>query len=231
MPAILVFMAALATQDLSYPILEKDPWAGFMPGSFVVRETNVTNRIRTESTITLKSIEVNSKTFTVLTRNEEEEQSVEFASFTAMLVADGFRASGKSTRVVPFGPAKVKALVRELSIEGDTSGTGLWKLTVSDEIPGGLYEAVWTSDDEKTSSGVSCAFKTVEKLKVQGKEFSCARFDIKETQRAKSKKTTEGSYWLSAQIPGLLVKSVLKVTEGKDVTETTIQTLKVEAKK
>lgn len=227
----LLFVAALATQDVPYPVLEKDPWQGFMPGSYVVRESNVDNRIKTETTITLKSIEVNSKTFTILSRNEEDEQNVEFASFTAMLVANGFRASGKSTRVVPFGPAKVKAQVRELSMEGDTSGTGVWKLTVSDEIPGGLYEAVWSSDDEKTSSGVSCVFKAVEKLKVQGKDVSCARFDVKETQRAKSKKTSEGSYWLSAQIPGLLVKSVLKVTEGKDVTETTIQTLKFDVKK
>jgi hypothetical protein len=227
----IVVLAALAAQELQYPVLEKDPWNGFMPGSFVVRETNIANRIRSETTITLKSIEVNSKTFTMLSRNEEEEQSVEFASFTAMLVADGYRASGKSNRVVSFGPAKVKALVREMSIEGDTSGTGLWKLTVSDEVPGGLYEATWSSEDEKTSSGVSCAFRAVEKLKVQGKEFSCARFDVKETQRAKSKKTTEGSYWLSAQMPGLLVKSALKVSDGKDVTETTVQTLKFEAKK
>ena len=68
-------------------------------------------------------------------------------------------------------------------------------------------------------------------LKVQGKELSCARLDVKETQKTKSKKTVEGSYWLSSQVPGLLVKSVAKVTEGKDVTETTVQTIKFEAKK
>src|ERR1041384_8775229 len=109
----LLFVAVLAAQDATYPILEKDPWHGFMPGSFVVRESNVDNRIKTETTITLKAIEVNSKTFTILSRNEEDEQNVEFASFTAMLVANGFRASGKSNRVVPFGPAKVKAQIRE----------------------------------------------------------------------------------------------------------------------
>ena len=60
-----LLLAACAVQDLEYPLLEKDPWAGFMPGSLVVRETNVANRIRTETTITLKSIEVGSKTLSV----------------------------------------------------------------------------------------------------------------------------------------------------------------------
>ena len=89
----------------------------------------------------------------------------------------------------------------------------------------------WSFEDETTKVGVAYAFKALEKLKVQGKELSCARFDVKETQKTKSKKTVEGSYWLSSQVPGLLVKSVAKITEGKDVTETTVQTIKFEAKK
>src|SRR5205823_9975684 len=117
----IVILAALAAQELQYPILEKDPWHGFLPGSFVVRETNIGNRIRKETTITLKSIEVNSKTLTVLAQNEEEDETVEFISFCAMLVADGYKTTGKSNRVVPFGAAKVKALVREMGFEGDTS--------------------------------------------------------------------------------------------------------------
>jgi hypothetical protein len=230
---ILVFLAACSVQDLEYPLFEKDPWAGFLPGSVVVRETNIANRIRTETTITLKSIEIGSKTLSVLRQGEEEEQTLEFVPFSAALLADGSgnKLSGKSNRVVPFGAAKVKALVREISPEGETGGNGTWKLTTADETPGGIVEAGWSYEDEKTKAGVSCAFKALEKLKIQGKELSCARFDVKETQTLKSKRILEGSYWLSSQVPGLLVKSVTRVTEGKDVTETTVQTIKFEAKK
>ena len=169
----------------------------------------------------------------MLSQGEEEDQTIEFVSFSAGLLGDGsgYKVTGKSNRVVPFGPAKAKALIREISIEGDTSGNDIWKVTTADEIPGGLFEVTWSSEDEKSKYGVTCAFKALEKLKVQGKELSCVRFDIKETQRTKARKTIEGSYWLSAQVPGLLVKSVLKVTDGKEVTETTVQTTKFEAKK
>jgi hypothetical protein len=169
----------------------------------------------------------------VLRQGEEEEQTLEFVPFSATLLAEGSgnKLSGKSNRVVPFGAAKVKALVREIGPEGDASGTGVWRVTTADEAPGGLLEVSWSFEDEKTKYGVSWAFKALEKLKIQGKEFSCARFDVKETQTLKSKRIMEGSYWLSSQVPGLLAKSVTRVTDGKDVTETTIQTVKFDVKK
>ena len=228
----LAALAACAAQELQYPLLEKDPWQGFLPGSVVVRETAIGNRTRTETTITLKAIEITSKTLLVQSKGEEEEEYVEFAPFSAGLIAEdsGYKASGKSTRVLGLGPAKVKALVREFSGEGDVANN-VWRLTTADEVPGGIFEATWSSQDEKTKSGASTLFKAMEKLKVQGKELTCARFEAKETQAMKSKRTLECSYWLSSQVPGLLVKSAMKITEGKDVTETTVQTLKFEAKK
>jgi hypothetical protein len=228
----LVLLSACAAQDLQYPILEKDPWAGFLPGSSVTRETSIANQFRTEKRITLKSLDINSKTLLVLSQGEEEEETVEFAAYSSGLIADGggYKVSGKSTRLVPFGPTKVKALVREISPEGGV-GNDVWRVTTADEAPGGVLEATWSYEDEKSKSGVSYAFKGLDKVKVQGKDVPCARFDVKETQGAKTKRTLEGSYWLSSQVPGLMVKSATKVTQGTEVIETTVQTLKFEVKK
>lgn len=229
----LVLLAALTAQDLEYPLLEKDPWAGFLPGSFVIRETNIANRVRTETVVTLKSIEVGSKTLAVLSQGQEEEQTQEFVPFSATLLGEGggYKLTGKSTRLVPIGQARAKALVREIGVEGDVSANGIWKLTTLDDVPGGMFEAAYTYEDDAQKSGVSYAFKGLEKLKVQGRELSCARFEVKDTQKVKSKKIVEASYWLSSQVPGLVVKSVSKSTENKESTETTVQVTKFEAKK
>jgi hypothetical protein len=231
---LILALAACAAQDLEYPLLEKDPWAGFVPGSFVVRETNLENRFRSETTITLRSIEVNSKTFAVLAQGQEEEVSQTFTPFSATLLAPdtGNRLSGKSNRIVALGGAKVKASVREIGPADDASGTNIWRLVTADEFPGGICGVTWTNESEEGKASVSYDFKGLEKLKVHGKELSCAKFEARETQTtARVKKGIEASLWLSSQVPGLLVKSVTRVTLGKEVTETTVQTVSFEAKK
>lgn len=227
---MLTVLAALLAQDLSYPLLEKDPWAGFAVGSSVIRETRLPNRARWETTVQLKSADPQSKVLGVAHQGEEEqEQAVSFAPFSAPLqdVAGGYRLEAKATRPV----ARLKCFVREFAMEGAGVGNGVWKVATSDDVPGGLVEAAWSYEDETQKHSVSYLYKGPEKIKVQGKELACARFDLKEVQGLKSKKSIEGSYWLSAQVPGLFVRSVRRVTENKETSETTVQVLQFDAKK
>ncbi len=227
----LATLLALALQDPTFPLLEKDPWAGFAVGSQIVRETTLVNRVTTEEIITLKAIDGKSRTVTVLSKGEEDEQVLEFAPFTGTLVDAGYKATGKSNRLQPFGTAKVKTLLREFGME-DEVGNNVWRVATADEVPGGLYDAGWGSTDDTTRSAITYGFKALEKLKVQGRELSCARFEARSTTIAKgSKRIVEGSYWLSELMPGLVVKSTTKTTEGKDTSETRVQITKFEAKK
>jgi hypothetical protein len=230
---ILVLLAALLSpqDELPFPVFEHDPWGGLGAGSSVIRLT-VVNKVRTEETITLKTVDKGSKTL-VVTRagKDDEEVAVKFVAFTDGLVApgSGFQQGGKSAKQVTIGDKRVKALVREFT--PTQLSLNLWRVTTTADMPGGIFEIVWKAEDDEVKTDVAYAMKGMETLKVAGTAIECAKIDMTATETKKKKRKLEATYWISEKVPGFLVRSRLKDTFDKVTTETAMDVAKFEARK
>ncbi|HLF93297.1 MAG TPA: hypothetical protein VJB14_07540 [Planctomycetota bacterium] len=233
MNTILLALALFAAQDepLPFPVFERDPWGLAGPGSSITR-LGVTAKVRSEETITLKAVDKDSRTFTVSRPGKDDEEgAIKFVPFAESLISPegGYKLSGKSNRQVAIGNRRVKALVREITPNG--LALNVWRITTADEMPGGIVDITWKSEDDKAKVDVTYTMKGMEPIKAAGQTLECARIDLTLTETRKKKRKVEGSYWLSEKVPGLLVRSRLRDTTDKVVTETTMDVVKFELKK
>lgn len=232
MSAVLCTLILLAAQEeVPFPLYEHDPWGGFGAGSSVVRLT-VLGKIRTEETITIKAVDKDSKTLSVSKPGSaDQEGMVKFTPFSETLTAPGrgLKQSGKSNKQVSIGERKVKALVREFV--PDRIALDMYRLTTVDEMPGGIVELTWKAENAQTKSDVAYTFKGLEPLKIGGNAYGCAKIEVTATDTGKAKRKIEATYWISEAVPGFLVRSRVKDTVDKAVTETAMDVVKFEAKK
>jgi hypothetical protein len=218
MNTLLLILALLARDESPFPCLEKDPWMGFAPGSTVTRRYRV-NQEAGDQIITVKSIDKDAITLEARTLEKAEEVPWKFTPFTRQ-IGDEAKATGKQTKLYAVGPRKVQALLREYT--GGGLGGGV-RVAFADEFPGGIVEVSVRGE----SSG-SYAFKAIEKLKVDGQDVECFRYDL---SIGDGKKKVEGQFWLSSKVPGTIVKFLLRETDGKNTRETYAEVLKFETKK
>jgi len=233
MNTLLLALALFAAQDdpPPFPLFERDPWGLCGAGSTVIRVTTV-NKVRTEETITLKSVEKDSKTFTVIkTGKDDEEGAVKFIPFSDTLTSPegGYKVSGRSTKQVAVGEKRVKAQVREIT--PTQLALSIWRLTTADEMPGGIVDANLKSEDDKVKLDISYTHKGVEPIKLGGQTLDCYKIEVGATETRRKKRKIEATYWLSEKVPGLLVRSRVKDAQDKNVTETAMDVVKFELKK
>lgn len=233
MSAILLAAALFAFQEdpLPFPVFERDPWGLCGPGSSVTR-VSLVNKVRSEETLTLKAVDKDSRTFTVSRPGKaDEEGAVKFVPFTDSLLSpeSGYKQSGRSNRQVAIGDRRVKALVREFT--PSALALNVWRITTADEMPGGIVDITWKSEDDATKYDVTYTLKGMEPLKVGGQTVECARIELSATETKKKKRKIQGSYWISEKVPGLLVRSRLTDTVDRIASEMAMDVVKFELKK
>lgn len=228
---MLLAAALLLAQAAEFPLFEKDPWAGVKPDSTVTR-VMTENGKRAEVVLTVKSSALGQTVVQVAADGgDPKEETLKFVSFSDTLTTEegGYKQTGKSTKTATVAGRRLKTLIREfgpvrLAFER-------WRVHTADEPPGGLVQVDLEGEGTEVKQKFTYACKGIEKLKVDGKDVECWRFDLTGTETAKKKRKLEGSYWLSAQVPGLLVKSHFKDVEDKTVVaETTVEVAKFERK-
>jgi hypothetical protein len=228
MNALLAALPCLAQDGLPFPAYDKPPWAGFAAGTTATR-TDRSGQILTEEKVEIVKVDKDGVTVRI-SKTGEGEGLFPFTAFTAALAAEGTgcKVIGKSHRPVQIGPRRVRALVREFA-PPDSIGTGAIRITTADELPAGIVEMTFEAEDGRKRTAFSYAFKGIEKVKAGDREVEAARFELLVTE-GKARKT-EGTCWLSSQVPGLLVRSRLKATVGREVAETFLEATKFEVKK
>ena len=232
MNAILWTVMLLAPQEeLPFPVFERDPWGGFGAGSSVSRLT-VTGKLRSEETITVKTVDKDSRTLSVSRPGKDDEEgAVKFTPFTESLVspAGGCKLTGKSNKQVSLGDRRVTGLVREFTPA--TLALTLWRITTADEMPGGIALLTLKAEDDQAKTDVAYTMKGMEPLKIAGQTVECAKIELVASETKKKKRKLEGTYWISEKVPGFLVRSRLKDTQDKVTVETGVDVVKFEAKK
>ncbi len=230
---LLPLAALLLAQDaLEFPILEKDPWEGFGVGTTLVRVVTVAGK-KVEETVTVKAAGAGGTVLSVAKAGEKaQEVSWSFVPFTERLLSDqsGFKVTSKSTKTVSLGTKKAKTLIREFAPQ-KLLGMERWRISTADEPVGGIADASFESETLEARQKLSWTCKGTEKLKVNGQDLECWRFDLDGSETGKKKQKMEGNYWLSAQVPGTVVRSRFKETADKVATETLIEVAKFEVKK
>ncbi len=184
------------------PLLEKDPWAGFKVDSSVKIK-----RGNDEYTLTLKLDEEKSRYFERDPADEDYDGTYAFVGYLSAFRADGsgYKKSGKSNATVVVGSKTVKTLIETFQA-GDADeyqNADIYKITSTDGVPGGILRVERDFTAEGSREKWLYEFKQIEKLKIGDREIEAHRFDYTVTER-KKKSTT--SYWLSADVPGFLVK-------------------------
>lgn len=230
MNALLVALGCLAQDGIPFPAYDKHPWAGFAAGTTATRTTR-SGQILTEEKVEIVKVDKDGVTVRISKTGEGEGEGLfPFTAFTAALVAEGtgYKVIGKSNRQVQIGPRRVRALVREFA-PPDSIGIGAIRITTADEVPAGIVEMTFEAEDDGKKTAFSYAFKGIEKVKAGDREVEAARFELLAAE-GKTKKT-EGTCWLSSQVPGLLVRSRLKATVGREVAETFTEVTKFELRK
>jgi len=220
----LAVLACLAADDVPFPVFERDPWTGFAADATVTR-TTTSRKETSEETVTVKVVDREGVTLQV----GAVDLPWRFTSFSRMLV-DGakLKATGRSNKLVSIGTRRVKALVREFAPEG---GFGPHvRVVTADEFPGGVVEVSYSAEDDKNKLSVTYGFKALDRLKVAGRDVECARYELAVREGTNTKKF-EGTYWLSSQVPGLLVRAWQKQIEGREMAETFIEVTRFESKK
>jgi hypothetical protein len=223
----LLLLACLAADDVAFPVFERDPWAGFAPGATVTRATTTLKRTA-EETLTVKAVEKQGTTLGV-SRPGEGEADVPhvFLSLSAILVdVAKLKATGRSGKLVTIGARRVRAAVREFGPEG---GFGpVVRVVTAEEFPGGIVEVSYSAEDDRNKVAVSYAFKALERVKAAGQDVECARYEL--TATPGKGKRVEGTFWLSSRVPGLLVRSWLRQSEGREVEERFVEVTRFAAR-
>lgn len=233
MSAMLLAAALFSVQEdpLPFPVFERDPWGLCGAGSSVTR-LSIANKVRSEETMTLKAVDKDSRTFT-LSRpgKDDEEGAIKFVPFTDSLLSPegGYKQSGRSNRQVAIGDRRVKALVREFT--PGALALNVWRITTADEMPGGIVDITWKSEDDTTKYDVTYTLKGMEPVKVGAQTIECAKIELSATETKKKKRKIQGTYWLSEKVPGLLVRSRVTDTVDRVANETSMDVIKFELKK
>jgi hypothetical protein len=204
------------------PLYEKDPWGAFGVGSTVTRVI-LANRMKIEETVEVVKGDKGQKTLKVSRTGEADRESLhKFTPFSEKLLEGGeYQVSGKSNKMVPFGPKSVRALVREIT--PTRLALSVWRIFTAEEVPGGLYEATWKAEDDQVKYDLTYLFRGQEKLKGAGRDLECSKFELTASETKKRRRKFEGTYWISPEVPGFLVKSVYRETLDKTSSETTVE--------
>jgi hypothetical protein len=196
-----------------FPIYEADPWKGFKPGAYV--------RFKTGS-ITLVSVEKDSY---VLQRSPVDEEddgryTYRWASTVEQLKADGsgYKLSGKSTQTFRVGGRTFKGRAEEFSPPDSTDGAPIRIVTCPD-VPGGVLKVSFRADED----AAEYELKAIEKIKLGVEAF---RFEVKIVKKGEDL-LQEGSFWLSAAVPGLFARSEYRITRGKAKSTETVEVMEI----
>lgn len=223
---LLLLSVLLAGDEQPFPCFEKNPWAGFAPGSAITRRVRV-DRETADQTITVKAVEKDGILLQVEMGEKRDEAKPKFTPFSQLLGGgEKVVATGKSTKLVAIGARRIQATVREFTPSGSFLSANSIRVTFADEFPGGIVDVVVRGEDSK--SGGTYTFKGLEKLKVDAQDVECFRFELK---AGEGKKKLEGTYWLSPRVPGLTVKSLFKETVDKEVRDVYTEVLRYEVQK
>ncbi len=199
--------------------LEKDPWAGFAVGSWV-KLKSTRGPVVEEARITLAA----ENRFERDPAPEEGSASFPrvFVPYTRVIGILGLKQLGKGTETLKVG---AKARVAEFGPADPSIVWAVrWRVSTSDDVPGGVGRVTIEVAGDKPGR-VTLEAVAVEKLKVGTKDVPCVRFQYKRTIARED--GVEASYWLSSQVPGLLVRFVAR--SGK--AEARVDALDFEAKK
>lgn len=224
-----LLLLACGLQDPSpFPFLDQDPWEGFKKGSLVVRSVVEDRKLRQE-TITVVSDKKDMRLLRLeLDDGTKKEGNPPFTRLTDQLQQEGspYRVSGKGTKVVKAGRRTIRGEVKEFT--RGTVSLDIWRVTTAKAMPGGIVEVKGQANVIRDATDIKYAFLRLEPVKVGKQTIVCARFDLKGKM---AKKKVSGTWWLSTQVPGLVVRSIYKETEGKKTVEKRITVTRYEAVK
>jgi len=217
---ISVVLALLVQDTLPF---EKDPWDGFKVGSWVKLQTT---RVGGGEDIkyTLEEIKplhkkIVSDPAPPVEEGKDDPSIVKFTPYSKQIEKWELQQSGKGTETLKFG---VKARVAEY--EGSSIRL---RVSFSDQVPGGIAKVIYEAAGDKPQKA-ALELDGQEKLKIAGKDVPCVRFRYDYSAGKESK--SESMYWLSGEMPGLLVRFRAKTTTGKLVTETGVEAVEFEKK-
>lgn len=209
-------MTAIVLALLAQPYFEKDPWAGCGDGSWV-KYRLTRKKSADEWTIKLTGRgEDGALNFERTPGLEDFEQTTTFAGWLSGM-RGGASAPRKSETTAVIGKRAVRAAVEEFPTPEDFEGTDKTRVTSTDAIAGGIVKIERDFRTNERREKWTYEFRGIEKLKAGDREIECLRF---EHTSVEGRATKASFYWLSSEVPGLLVKSkiderVLEVVDFK----------------
>ena len=228
MSALFLLLACTLQEPSPFPFLDKDPWEGFKKDSRVVRSVVENGAVRLEEIIVINDSKEGRRLRMFLEDGTKKEGNPPFTSLTEKLQGGDspYKVSGKGTKVVKAGRQTIKGQIREFTRGG--LSLDIWRVTTAKAMPGGVIEVKGQADIIKSGTDVKYSYVRIEPVRVANQKIICARFDLKGKM---NKKKVSGTWWLSTQVPGLIVRSIYKETEGKKTTEKRIMVTEFESVK